>query len=80
MKVKMKVLLSMYNYEAADEDEISMNEGDEIIFYEHIDDNWSKGKNRRTGKTGTFPRAYVTTKHASTMHNNPMDRTSVGRS
>ena len=57
---KTKVMLFCTSeYEAVDIDEISMIQGDTIIFIKHEDENWSNGKNQRTGEIGLFPREYV---------------------
>ena len=58
MKSKELVLCTV-DYEAANIDEISIIEGDKIIVYKHEDENWSRGKNQRTGEIGQFPREYV---------------------
>ena len=51
-------LVALYDYNAADDDEIDLQEGDII---ENVDDfggGWLKGTNTRTGITGVFPAAY----------------------
>ena len=59
-QTKTKVLLFCTSeYEAIDIDEISMIQGDTIILIKHEDENWSNGKNQRTGEIGLFPREYV---------------------
>jgi hypothetical protein len=59
-QTKTKVLLFCTSeYEAVDIDEISMIQGDTIILIKHEDENWSNGKNQRTGEIGLFPREYV---------------------
>ena len=49
----------MYDYAAADEDEVSFQEGDIIINANVIDDGWMEGTVERTGKTGMLPSNYV---------------------
>ena len=49
----------MYDYEAADEDEVSFQDGDTIIDIEMIDEGWMYGTVRRTKKRGMLPANYV---------------------
>ncbi|CAB3979361.1 LIM and SH3 domain 1-like [Paramuricea clavata] len=50
---------ALYDYNAADEDEISINEGDIIIDANIIDSGWMEGRNQRTGQFGMLPSNYV---------------------
>eukprot|EP00794_Sanderia_malayensis_P006030 gene6030-6731_t len=50
---------ALYDYAAADEDEVSFNEGDAIINVEIIDDGWMTGTVERTGEHGMLPSNYV---------------------
>ena len=58
-KNESPAVLCTSDYEAADISEISMIKGDKITVVKHEDENWSKGKNQRTGELGLFPREYV---------------------
>ena len=49
----------MYDYNAADNDEISFVEGDIIIDGVSIDEGWMEGTNQRTGEFGMLPANYV---------------------
>jgi hypothetical protein len=49
----------MYDYVAADKDEVSFNENDAIIDVEQIDEGWMFGTVRRTGNRGMLPSNYV---------------------
>ncbi|KAK9395553.1 LIM and SH3 domain protein 1-like [Crotalus adamanteus] len=50
---------AVYDYSAADEDEISFQDGDTIINVQQIDDGWMYGTVERTGDTGMLPANYV---------------------
>ncbi|XP_072020119.1 LIM and SH3 domain protein F42H10.3-like isoform X13 [Amphiura filiformis] len=53
------VYRAMYDYAAADVDEVSFVEGDVIINSEAIDEGWMTGTVERTGDTGMMPSNYV---------------------
>ncbi len=50
---------AMYDYTAADTDEVSFVEGDIIINTEAIDEGWMTGTVERTGENGMMPSNYV---------------------
>ncbi|NWS83195.1 LASP1 protein, partial [Toxostoma redivivum] len=50
---------AVYDYNAADEDEVSFQDGDTIINVQQIDDGWMYGTVERTGDTGMLPANYV---------------------
>lgn len=50
---------ALYNYTAADSDEISFEEGDTIVETVKIDQGWMEGTNARTGQRGMLPSNYV---------------------
>uniref|UniRef100_A0A8C2UGH7 Nebulin n=1 Tax=Coturnix japonica TaxID=93934 RepID=A0A8C2UGH7_COTJA len=54
-----KTYRAMYDYTAADADEVSFKDGDYIINVQPIDDGWMYGTVQRTGKTGMLPANYV---------------------
>jgi len=49
----------VYEYDAADEDEVTIKEGDIIINAEIVAEGWMVGTNSRTGHTGMMPSNYV---------------------
>lgn len=49
----------MYDYVAADNDEVSFKDGDVIVNVQSIDEGWMYGTVQRTGKTGMLPANYV---------------------
>lgn len=49
----------MYDYSAADVDEISFLDGDLIVDVQQIDEGWMYGTVERTGDTGMLPANYV---------------------
>ena len=51
--------MATYDYDAADDDEVSFMEGDVIINPEAIDDGWMYGVVERTGLMGMLPANYV---------------------
>eukprot|EP00800_Vazella_pourtalesii_P006702 TRINITY_DN18786_c0_g1_i1.p1 TRINITY_DN18786_c0_g1~~TRINITY_DN18786_c0_g1_i1.p1 ORF type:complete len:237 (+),score=45.99 TRINITY_DN18786_c0_g1_i1:75-785(+) len=51
--------LALYDYQAAEDDEVSFNEGDKIIDAEIIDDGWMVATNSKTGERGLLPSNYV---------------------
>ncbi|XP_075767580.1 LIM and SH3 domain protein 1 [Pelodiscus sinensis] len=50
---------AVYDYNAADEDEVSFQDGDTIVNVQQIDDGWMYGTVERTGDTGMLPANYV---------------------
>uniref|UniRef100_A0A672HDN2 Nebulin n=1 Tax=Salarias fasciatus TaxID=181472 RepID=A0A672HDN2_SALFA len=54
-----KTVRAMYDYAAADSDEVSFKDGDVIVNVQAIDEGWMYGTVQRTGKTGMLPANYV---------------------
>uniref|UniRef100_A0ABM5F1R1 Nebulin isoform X3 n=1 Tax=Pogona vitticeps TaxID=103695 RepID=A0ABM5F1R1_9SAUR len=54
-----KTYRAMYDYTAADADEVSFKDGDTIVNVQGIDEGWMYGTVQRTGKTGMLPANYV---------------------
>lgn len=54
-----KTVRAMYDYVAADSDEVSFKDGDVIVNVQAIDEGWMYGTVQRTGKTGMLPANYV---------------------
>lgn len=50
---------AIYDYAAADEDEVSFADGDVILDVQQIDEGWMFGRVERTGKQGMLPSNYV---------------------
>ncbi|XP_058048841.1 nebulin isoform X7 [Ahaetulla prasina] len=54
-----KTYRAMYDYTAADADEVSFKDGDAIVNVQAVDEGWMYGTVQRTGKTGMLPANYV---------------------
>ncbi|KAM8791381.1 nebulin isoform 21-T21 [Rhynchonycteris naso] len=54
-----KIFRAMYDYMAADADEVSFKDGDAIVNVQAIDEGWMYGTVQRTGRTGMLPANYV---------------------
>jgi len=54
-----KTVRAMYDYSAADNDEVSFKDGDVIVNVQSIDEGWMYGTVQRSGKTGMLPANYV---------------------
>jgi len=50
---------AVYDYSAADEDEVSFVDGDVIVDVQQIDEGWMYGRVERTGQQGMLPANYV---------------------
>ena len=50
---------ALYDYTAADDDEVSLQEGDVVVEVVEVQEGWLKGTVVRTGLTGTLPTNYV---------------------
>ncbi|XP_034045484.1 LIM and SH3 domain protein 1-like [Thalassophryne amazonica] len=50
---------AVYDYSAADEDEVSFMDGDVIVDVQQIDEGWMYGRVERTGQQGMLPANYV---------------------
>ncbi|KAI5617624.1 LIM and SH3 domain protein 1 [Silurus asotus] len=50
---------AIYDYAAADEDEVSFADGDVIMDVQQIDEGWMFGRVERTGQQGMLPANYV---------------------
>ena len=51
--------VAVYDYEAGDDDEVTIKEGDVVINGETIAEGWMVGTNVRTGLHGMLPSNYV---------------------
>ena len=51
--------VAIYDYTAADDDEIDIMEGDIVTDAEIIAEGWMTGTNSRTGQSGLLPSNYV---------------------
>ncbi|CAK6968548.1 LOW QUALITY PROTEIN: nebulin [Scomber scombrus] len=54
-----KTVRAIYDYSAADNDEVSFKDSDVIVNVQAIDEGWMYGTVQRTGKTGMLPANYV---------------------
>ncbi|XP_068458209.1 nebulin isoform X2 [Clinocottus analis] len=54
-----KTVRAIYDYGAADSDEVSFKDGDVIVNVQAIDEGWMYGTVQRSGKTGMLPANYV---------------------
>nr|DBA19737.1 TPA: hypothetical protein GDO54_015520 [Pyxicephalus adspersus] len=54
-----KTFRAMYDYRAADADEVSFKDGDTIVNVQTIDEGWMYGTVQGTGQTGMLPANYV---------------------
>ncbi|XP_028019347.2 nebulin-like [Balaenoptera acutorostrata] len=54
-----KIFHVMYDYMAADADEVSFKDGDAIVNVQAVDEGWMYGTVQRTGRTGMLPANYV---------------------
>jgi hypothetical protein len=50
---------ALYSYNPTDAGDLALTAGDHITVLEHLNEEWWKGTNQRTGETGIFPRSYV---------------------
>ena len=50
---------AIYDYTAADDDEVSFMDGDVIVDVHQIDEGWMYGRVERTGQQGMLPANYV---------------------
>ncbi|XP_041673414.1 LIM and SH3 domain protein 1 isoform X2 [Cheilinus undulatus] len=50
---------AVYDYSAADDDEVSFVDGDVIVEVQQIDEGWMYGRVERTGQAGMLPANYV---------------------
>lgn len=53
------VVKALYDYTAADKDEVSFNEGDVIVNCQKVDEGWMTGTVQRTLTWGMLPANYV---------------------
>ena len=51
--------IAIYDYTAADDDEVTFSEGDVIVDATVIDEGWMEGRVQRTGQYGMLPSNYV---------------------
>lgn len=56
---QQKRFRAVYDYAAADDDEVSFMDGDVIVDVQQIDEGWMYGRVERTGQQGMLPANYV---------------------
>lgn len=52
---KLPRVRAVYDYDAANDQELTIREGDEIEVMRDMDDGWSEGRLLSTGKVGQYP-------------------------
>lgn len=57
--ISVKRYRAIYDYSAADDDEVSFMDGDVIVDVQQIDEGWMFGRVERTGLSGMLPANYV---------------------
>lgn len=72
-KIDLKAI-AMYNFDAEDQSQISLQEGDSIIVQTQSDEGWWTGTNERTGQKGMFPGNYVKIADETTQLKNSRNR------
>ncbi|KAJ5153326.1 uncharacterized protein N7482_009804 [Penicillium canariense] len=50
---------AMYAYTPTDAGDLALAPNDRVQVIEHMNDDWWRGRNERTGREGIFPRSYV---------------------
>ncbi|OQD77203.1 hypothetical protein PENDEC_c003G06798 [Penicillium decumbens] len=55
----LSLATALYAYTPTDPGDLAMSPNDRIQVTEHMNDDWWRGRNERTGMEGIFPRAYV---------------------
>ena len=51
--------VAIYDYDAADDDEVTLKEGDVVVRGQVVAEGWMEGTNTRTGLHGMLPSNYV---------------------
>ena len=59
LQVTGKNYIAVYDYTAADTDEVTFVEGDTIVNCQHVDEGWMTGTVQRTKQWGMLPANYV---------------------
>ncbi|KAJ9659524.1 protein that induces appearance of [PIN+] prion when overproduced [Neophaeococcomyces mojaviensis] len=55
----LSVALALYSYTPTDAGDLALQQNDRIQVVEHMNNDWWRGRNERTGLEGIFPRSYV---------------------
>ncbi|EPS26965.1 hypothetical protein POX_g08737 [Penicillium oxalicum] len=50
---------ALWAYTPTDAGDLALAQNDRIVVLEHMNDDWWRGRNERTGKEGIFPKSYV---------------------
>ncbi|RMZ77781.1 hypothetical protein DV737_g4231, partial [Chaetothyriales sp. CBS 132003] len=50
---------ALYAYQPTDAGDLALQPNDRILVLEHMNNDWWRGRNERTGMEGIFPRSYV---------------------
>ncbi|KAJ5692534.1 hypothetical protein N7462_001957 [Penicillium macrosclerotiorum] len=55
----LAIASALYAYTPTDPGDLALSPNDRIQVIEHMNDDWWRGRNERTGQEGIFPRSYV---------------------
>lgn len=55
----LSIASALYAYSPTDSGDLALQPNDRIQVLEHMNDDWWRGRNERTGLEGIFPRSYV---------------------
>ncbi|KAJ5197929.1 uncharacterized protein N7498_007046 [Penicillium cinerascens] len=55
----LSLATALYAYTPTDAGDLALSPNDRVQVIEHMNDDWWRGRNERTGMEGIFPRAYV---------------------
>ncbi|KAK5086766.1 protein that induces appearance of [PIN+] prion when overproduced [Lithohypha guttulata] len=55
----MAIASALYAYKPTDAGDLALQQNDRIQVIEHMNNDWWRGRNERTGLEGIFPRSYV---------------------
>jgi len=55
----LSIVTALYAYAPTDAGDLALQQNDRIQVTEHMNNDWWRGRNERTGQEGIFPRSYV---------------------
>lgn len=56
----LSIASALYAYKPTDAGDLALQQNDRVQVIEHMNNDWWRGRNERTGLEGIFPRSYVT--------------------
>ncbi|KAJ5114986.1 hypothetical protein NUU61_000745 [Penicillium alfredii] len=74
----MGLATALYAYTPTDAGDLALQPHDRIQVIEHMNDDWWRGRNERTGQEGIFPRSYVNTVNEKGAVTSPPPPTNYG--